>query len=176
MSEYSIMKDGSLSVEGAKILWTNFAGRPTDYNPNGGKRTFNLVLNKETADTLISEGWNVRTIQPRNEDDDPFYVTEVTVKFGQFPPKVYLVDGVSHRMHSLDEDTIGQLDNIDIANVDVMVRPYNHGVSNSRGTTVKGYVKSLYVTMDNSDFNGKYANYAVDHEDAMNEDEELPFN
>lgn len=175
MSEYSIMKDGSLSVEGARILWINFAGRPTDFNPAGGKRTFNIVLSREIADTLKADGWNVRTIQPKNEDDEPFYVTEVTVKFGQFPPKVYLVDGVSNRMHPLDEETIGQLDNIDIANVDVMIRPYNHGVSNSRGTTVKGYVKSLYVTMDNSDFNGKYAGYSVDNSEAMNEDEELPF-
>lgn len=176
MSVYTILKDGSLSVEGARILWTNFAGRPTKYNQAGGKRTFNLVLDRDTADTLSADGWNVREIEPKNEGDEPTYVTEVTVMFGQFPPKVYLVDSVTNRMHQLNEETIGQLDNIDIENVDVMVRPYNHGVQNARGTTIKGYVKSLYVTQDNSDFNGKYAGYSIDRSEAMNEDEELPFN
>ncbi len=176
MAQFSILKDGSLSVEGAKILWTNFAGRPTKFNAAGGKRTFNLVLDKETADTLVHDGWNVRELEPRNEGDEPTYVTEVTVGFGQFPPKIYLIDGVTKRMHRLDEDTVAQLDNVDIENVDVMVRPYNHGVANSRGTTIKGYVKSLYVTQDNSDFNGKYAGYSVDSSEAMDEDEEMPFN
>lgn len=175
MAVYTILKDGSLSVENARIIWTNFSGRPTKFNAAGGKRTFNLVLDRDTADTLAADGWNIREIEPRNEGDEPMYVTEITVGFGQFPPKVYLIDGYTKRMQPLDEETIAQLDNIDIENVDVMVRPYNHGVANSRGTTVKGYVKSLYVTQDNSDFNGKYAGYSVNRSEAMDEDEEYPF-
>ena len=176
MSEYSILKDGSLSVEGARILWTNFAGRPTKYNAAGGKRTFNLVLDQETADELTRDGWNVRTIEPKEEGDEPLYVTEVEVKFGNFPPKVFLVEGGdSKRMHKLDDESVSSLDTTEIANVDVLVRPYNHGVANSRGTTIKGYVKSMYVTQDNSDFNGKYSGYAVDADDRYDDEEELPF-
>lgn len=175
MAQFTFLKDGSLSVEGARIIWTNFSGRPTKFNAAGGKRTFNLVLDRDTADELARDGWNVREIEPKNEGDEPLYVTEITVGFGQYPPKVYLIDSRSKRMQPLDEDSISLLDNIDIENVDVMVRPYRHGVANARGTTVKGYVKSLYVTQDNSDFNGKYAGYNVNHSDAMDEDEEIPF-
>lgn len=175
MAQFTILKDGSLSVEGARILWTNFSGRPTKFNAAGGKRTFNLVLDYDTADALAKDGWNIREIESKHEGDESTYVTEVTVGFGQFPPKIYLIDGYTKRMQPLDEESIAQLDNIDIENIDVIVRPYNHGVSNSRGTTVKGYVKSLYVTQDNSDFDGKYAGYSVNYSDAMDEDYAIPF-
>ena len=139
MAQFTFLKDGSLSVEGARIIWTNFSGRPTKFNAAGGKRTFNLVLDRDTADELARDGWNVREIEPKNEGDEPLYVTEITVGFGQYPPKVYLIDSRSKRMQPLDEDSISLLDNIDIENVDVMVRPYRHGVANARGNTVKGY-------------------------------------
>lgn len=172
---YSRLKDGSLSVEGAKILWTNFSGRPTKFNAAGGKRTFNLVLDRDTADDLRREGWNVREIAPREEGDEPTYVTEVTVAFGNFPPKINLVQDKSKRMIQLDEDSVGLLDDMDILNVDVIVRPYEHGVANARGCTVKGYVKTMYITQDCSDFNGKYSGYERDMTGVPEAEEEYPF-
>ena len=38
-SEFKRLVNGDLSVENAVIIWTNFEGRATKFNPNGGKRT-----------------------------------------------------------------------------------------------------------------------------------------
>ena len=62
------------------IMWTNFGGKPTKYNPSGGKRTFDLVLTEEAAMKLISDGWNVKTIKGKHEDDPALYVTEIVVR------------------------------------------------------------------------------------------------
>ena len=77
--------------EDAVIIWTNFEGRATKFNPNGGKRTFALVLTEEVAAMLREEGWNVKTRDGRDEGDDPLYFTEIVVNMeSQFPPKVVL--------------------------------------------------------------------------------------
>ena len=34
------MVDGNLRVENAVVIFRNFAGNPTNFNPQGGKRTF----------------------------------------------------------------------------------------------------------------------------------------
>ena len=70
-SEFKRLVNGDLSVENAVIIWTNFEGRATKFNPNGGKRTFALVLTEEVAEMLREEGWNVKTREGRDEGDDP---------------------------------------------------------------------------------------------------------
>ena len=57
--KYSFLNNGDLVVEGGAIIYRNFAGQPTKFNPNGGKRTFALVIPQMVADQLIDRGWNV---------------------------------------------------------------------------------------------------------------------
>lgn len=176
MAKYLILKDGSLSVEGARIIRRNFSGKPTNVNPAGGKRTFSLVVDEETANRLVEEGWNVGFF---DTEDERIYCTDVVVKFGDYPPKVFIVDEARNRMIPIDEEQISQFDQMEIRNIDLVVRPYRHGISNSKGSTIKGYLKSLFVTQDTSDFDGKYSGYSVDYSDSSHEmdvDEELPFN
>lgn len=171
-SIYQIMNNGDLSVENAVIVWTNFAGAPTKFNPQGGKRTFNLVVTKDIADTLVANGWNVKERMPEDPADESLYFTEVVVNMdSSIPPTVNLVTEHrgKHSVTKLDAVSVGDLDNYIYENVDVVVHPYAHGRIVSSGSTVKGYLKTMYVTPHvENDFGGKYN---FDNE----EDEALPF-
>lgn len=160
---YTILSNGDLSVEGAAIIYRNFAGEPTKFNPQGGKRTFALVLNQPIADRLVDMGWNVKHRPPREEDDDDLYYTEIVVNMGSdYPPRVNLVTkyGDKESMIRLDEETLNLLDNTIITNVDLIIHPYIHGRSNAAGATVKGYLKTLYATSEPiMDFGGKYERF-----------------
>ena len=48
--------DGNLRVENAVIIFKNFGGQATQFNPTGGKRTFSVCLPKEWADILKEDG------------------------------------------------------------------------------------------------------------------------
>ena len=54
----------------------------------------------------------------------------------------------------MNENTVGELDNIDIANADLIISPYHWEVNGKRG--VKAYLKTAYITMDEDEFAYKY--------------------
>lgn len=117
-----------LMIDDAKICWKNFSGAPTPFNKSGGVREFHLVIpNDEIKDILLDNksrdgaSWNVKIRAPREEGDTPFLHMKVNVRFNEYGPKVYLVSG--GRQHRLDEEEVGILDNMDIASVDMDIRP-----------------------------------------------------
>jgi len=176
-SEFKRLVNGDLSVENAVIIWTNFAGKPTKFNPQGGKRTFALVLTEEVAERLRNEGWNIKMREGREEGEDPLYFTEIVVNMeSTYPPKVVLYTEFRGKKsaNKLTERTVGQLDTIDIANVDLVVHPYEHGFSSV--ATVKGYARALYVTQgQDSYFGGKYSEYEEVPLGGDVTDDDIPF-
>lgn len=162
-SVFKRMVNGDLSVENAVIIskWSNFAGRPTDLNPNGGKRTFDLVLTEDIADELKAEGWNIKYREPKEEGDDPLIFTEIVVNMeSKYPPKVVLYSEVrgKKRSNRLYGDDVKELDTIDMENMDVIVHPYEHGRGQYK---VKGYANAIYVVQASqaSYFDDKYADW-----------------
>ena len=75
------------------------------------------------------------------------------MKFGDYPPKIMLISGGNRTL--LDESNIAILDTAEISKCDLIIRPYNWDVNGNSG--VKAYVKTMYVTIEDDDFGGRYA-------------------
>ena len=155
----------NISVENARIIFRNFAGKESKFNARG-KRNFCLVLDNDVAEDLKDIGWNIKYLSPRDPDDAPQAYLQVAVAFDNFPPKIWLIAG--NKKTELNEETVAALDYAEFENVDIIVRPYVWEVNGKSG--VKAYVKSMYVTIVENEFEKKYRN--LDEEDAG---DDLPF-
>ena len=146
-------KVNKIVIENAKILFSNFAGVETRFNPKG-RRNFSVIIDDtEYAEMLKNDGWNIKTLPPREEGDIPKYYLQVSVNFENVPPKVIMV--TSRSMAPLDSESIGTLDYADIINVDLTITPYHWEVSGKDG--IKAYLKTMYVTIEEDEFADKYA-------------------
>lgn len=146
----------NLRLENVRIGFRNFAGEAGKYNA-AGNRNFVVFLDTEIATQLELDGWNIRWLEPRNEEEDRQGYMQVTVAFNNYPPTVMLIS--MNQKTILDEETINILDWADIASVDLVIRPYNWEVNGKTG--VKAYVKNMYVKLREDEFAKKYQNIPV---------------
>ena len=145
-----------LMIEDAKILFTNFAGSPTRYNSEGGKREFSVALPLNLVEDLERDGWNVKFRKNADGEFDPerpYLGVKVSYKFRA--PAIWLIAG--GRKQLMTEDTVGTLDNITIKTADIVIHPSVYDVRGQQG--ISAYVKELYVVMDDesASFASKYA-------------------
>ena len=145
------MVEDNIRIEGARIGFRNFSGEEGRFNPKG-RRNFCVFLEEDIAKDMEKEGWNVKWLQPREEGDEPKAYLQVKVVFGKIPPKIVLVTGRGKTR--LDEDTVNILDWAEIQNVDLVIRPYNWEVNGNTG--VSAYIKTMYVTLREDEFESKY--------------------
>ena len=143
----------NINIEGATIIWKNFSGERDKFNP--GKRGFSVVIDDAVmADELKQEGWNVKE-RPLQEGADPSeqeWTLPVKLNMNRYT-QVWLIVG-NHKT-LLNEDTVAQLDVVDIVNCDISIRPYEWEMSGRTGITA--YVDSMYVTIRENKFAEKYA-------------------
>jgi hypothetical protein len=145
------MIKNNIVMESAKIGFRNFSGVAGKFNP-AGKRNFCVFLDTDLGKVLEEDGWNVRWLQPKDEGDDARPYLQVAVSFDNIPPKVVLV--TKKGKTNLDDTNVNILDWAEIDNVDLIIRPYNYNVNGKEG--VKAYVKSMYVTLVEDEFESKY--------------------
>lgn len=144
-------KTNNITVENARIMFRNFAGAAGRFTPEG-KRTFCVPFEQEVGRALAEDGWNIKFLTPRDEQEDPLPYLNVQVAYGNFPPKIVLVTTRGKTL--LDENMVSVLDYAEIENVDLIIRPYHWEVNGKTG--VKAYVKTMYVTIKEDEFESKY--------------------
>ena len=145
------MVKNNIVIEGARIGFRNFSGKEGKFNP-AGRKNFCVFIDQELGRVLEGDGWNVRWLEPRDEGDDKQGYLQVAVSYDNIPPKIVLVSSKGKTI--LDETSVSLLDWAEIQDVDIIIRPYNWDVNGKMG--VKAYVKSMYVTIVEDEFEDKY--------------------
>lgn len=154
----------NLILENVRIGFRNFSGNEGKFN-RAGDRNFCVFMDEHEGAKLEKDGWNIRWLKAREEGDEPTGCLQVAVRFGNYPPKVYLVSSSGKTL--LGEDEISTLDSAELNNVDLVIRPYNWELSDGKKGT-KAYLKSGYFTIEEDELDKKYS-------DSVKDDEEVPF-
>ena len=146
-----------LSFEGVRIGFRNFEGRESQYNRKGDRNFVVFLPDRQFAEALAAEGWNVKFPNASEHQVDPDEPVRdaylpVTVGMDNYPANVFLIS--NGNATKLTSDEVNMLDWAEIENVDLVVRPYEWSVNRNSG--IKAYLKSGYFTIVTDKFAAKY--------------------
>lgn len=140
-------------LDDAQIRFRNFSGAPGQYNAQG-QRNFCALLPEDVAQAMLSDGWNVKYLKPREEGDLPQAYIKIKVNFaGPRPPKIWMITSKGRRQ--LTEDMVDILDWADFANVDLIMSPYKYDVNGNQG--VSAYLQTIFITIREDELEMRYS-------------------
>lgn len=144
----------TVTFEDAAIIFKNFAGEQRQYNAEG-VRNFSIMVGEAQAAELQDQGWNVKALRRREEDDEQLYHLKVAVNFANRPPRCWLLSSGGKTL--LGEGLIGMLDQLDSIKVDLVISAYDWQLP-SGASGRKAYLQSLFFHMYEDELELKYAN------------------
>jgi hypothetical protein len=154
-------QQGTVLLEGARLIFRNFSGKEDKYNAEGS-RVFGVIIpDPAIAEQMLADGWNVKYLKPSEEEQEegieqgPPWL-QVKVGFGGRgrPPQIFLINDRGKRTH-ITEETVEELDWVDITNADLIIRPYHYDVQGRGG--ISAYLQSLYLTIEEDPLARKYS-------------------
>lgn len=155
----------NIEIENAQLYFRNFAGKPDNYNRNGGVRYFGVFIDDNAlAHNLAEDGWNIKYTRPTDPNVAPRAYMRVAINYNyRIPPHIVMISGRKHT--DITEDMIECLDSATIKNLDLTIRPR---VRDEDGETkVTAYLDEMYVVTEQSRWAQKYAEeeYPCDDDD-----------
>jgi hypothetical protein len=144
--------ENTVLMEGVRIIFRNFAGKEGQYNREGD-RNFGVILDPAVAEQMLADGWNVKYLRAREEDEQPTPWVSVSVSYKGRPPKIVII--TSKGRTTLPEDMVEVVDWVDIATIDLIITPYNWSVRGENG--VKAYLKTMYLVVAEDELDHKYS-------------------
>lgn len=135
----------TLIIRDAKLIYKNFEGRKTDFNA-AGDRNFSVIIDDpDVAEKMIEDGWKLKPLKARDEDEDPRWHLPVNVRYDNFPPKIVMRRRNKPNIE-LDEIDIKRLDRASIVECHVNINPSFWSVGGKSG--IKAYLKSMIVDIE----------------------------
>lgn len=159
-----------------KIMFKNFSGRPSSNGYNrAGNRNFCVVLDDETAEQMLADGWNVRVKE--FDDGSRRNTLQVAVRYDieRFRPRVVLVTPKSNGKfikRLLNENTVSELDSATIVSASMVLNPSPwHNAMGNGG--IKAYLTTGYFVIEKDPFEDDFPSDEDDEYD--DEYEDTPF-
>lgn len=141
----------NVTLEEARIGFRNFSGKEGKFNKEGD-RNFAIFLDADVAKQMAEDGWNIKWLEPRDDQDDPQAFIKVKVNFRNRPPRVFIV--TSRNKTAIGEEMVDMIDWVDIEYSDVKITPYHYEVNGRTGVTA--YLQAIYVKIVEDDLHKKY--------------------
>ncbi len=141
-------------IDRAQLMFRNFEGRETEFNAPGS-RNFCVPLDPNVAEVMRRDGWNIKTLKPREEGDEPRPYIQVAVGFKIRPPRLVMINSISRKRVVLDEETCELLDWADVMYADLIIRQRPWSIRGNSG--VKAYLKTLYAIIDEDALDLRYS-------------------
>lgn len=141
---------GVLQIDDARLVFKNFRGEGGKYNREGERNFAVVIETDEQYQALLNDvnkygdSWNVKIKEAREEGDTPFMYLPVKVKFNDNGPAVYLISGRAKT--KLTEASVAILDDIEILQVNLDIRPYDGEVNGKTYRTA--YLKAIEVVQE----------------------------
>lgn len=139
-------------VENAQLIFRNFSGKESQYNRTGD-RNFAVLLDNDSAERMLADGWNVKFLKSREDGDEDQPYISISVGYKTKPPRVVMVSSTGRT--NLTEEDVEVLDWVEIKNADLIARAYTWEVNGKTG--IKAYLQSLYITIQEDELERKYA-------------------
>jgi hypothetical protein len=146
--------DRNVTIEDVTIAFRNFAGKEDVYNREGD-RNFAIILDRDVADKMEQDGWNIKYLKAREEGDEPQPYIQVKVSYKNRPPKIGMV--TSKGLTYLGEAEVEMLDWVDIETADVTLNPYDWAVNGRSG--VSAYLQTLFLKIEEDYLQLKWTNF-----------------
>jgi hypothetical protein len=143
----------TVTFRDAAIIFKNFAGESRKFNPEG-TRNFSIMIGEQQAADLERQGWNVKPLKRREEDDEQYYHLKVAVNFSNRPPRCWLISSGGRTM--IGEGMVGMFDQLDSIKVDLTITPYDWKLD-SGASGRKAYLQSFFFHMYEDELELEYA-------------------
>ena len=86
-----MLDNNNLMIKNARIIFRNFPGAETKFNRAGDRNFCVIIDDPRKAQELAEDGWNVKILTPRDEDDEARHYIQVTGRFDNYPPRVFMI-------------------------------------------------------------------------------------